>query len=212
MPLALGRGLGLPAGVGRALAFALLISGVASALQPRLADARALERHTTISGKHFAIPNRDASGIPNFAEIEVGLARGGQPTDEGIAYLQSHGYRTVIGFRRNPEERVKLARVGIDYVEIPLRANLFGATPPTDEQIGKFFSIVMDSTRRPVFFHCIHGKDRTGAMAALYRIEACGWTPEEAVVEMKAFGFHGYYRGLLRFVRAYARRGSAIRR
>lgn len=212
MHLALGRGLGLLVRAGRTLAFALLISGVTSAPRARFADARVLERLTTSTGKHFAIPDLDASGIPNFAEIEVGLARGGQPTDEGIAYLRSHGYRTVIGLRSNDEERVKLTRVGIDYVEIPLRANLLGATPPTDDQIRQFLSIAMDSTRRPVFFHCIHGKDRTGSMAAMYRIEACGWTSEEAVEEMKAFGFHGYYRRLLRFVRAYARRGFAIRR
>lgn len=201
----LGRGLGVPARAGRALAFALLVAGVASATQPRIADARALERLTTSTGKHFAIPVRDASGIPNFAEIEAGLARGGRPTDEGIAYLRSRGYRTVIGFRRDHKEQVKLTRAGIDYVEIPLRAGVFGASVPTKEQIRTFLSIVSDSTRRPVFFHCRRGRDRTGAMAAIYRIERCGWSPVEAVEEMRAFGFSRHYVRLLRFVRHYAR-------
>jgi len=48
-------------------------------------------------------------------------------------------------------------------------------------------------------------------MAALYRIEVDGWTPEQAIEEMDHFGFRDWYRDLDRFVRDYRPRGFAKR-
>jgi hypothetical protein len=69
-----------------------------------------------------------------------------------------------------------------------------------------------DPAAQPVFFHCRHGKDRTGTMAALYRIEVDGWTNEEAIEEMLAFGYHTIYQDLIDYVRAYEPRGLGARR
>lgn len=149
------------------------------------------------------------TGISNFAEIGTGVARGGQPTEEGIRFLRDQGYRTVINFRSNPSERDDVLRSGMAYYEIPMRAGIFSAAPPTKEQVRLFLSVVTDSSKLPVFIHCRRGKDRTGVMSALYRIEACGWTPDEAIEEMRVLGFSGHYRGLLRFVRAYSRTAFA---
>ena len=44
-------------------------------------------------------------------------------------------------------------------------------------------------------------------MAALYRIEIDGWTPDEAIEEMRAFGYHIIYRELITFVKGYKPRG-----
>jgi L-ascorbate metabolism protein UlaG (beta-lactamase superfamily)/protein tyrosine phosphatase (PTP) superfamily phosphohydrolase (DUF442 family) len=147
----------------------------------------------------------EARGISRFVEIEPGLARGGQPTSEGLEFLRERGYRTVISFRRNSRERRALEGMGIRYVQIPLRAGLFGAAPPSREDVARFLSVVSDSSQRPVFIHCRRGKDRTGAMAAIYRIEACGWSNEDAVREMLSFGFDRRYRKLMNYVRAYTR-------
>ncbi len=172
-------------------------------------SARAYKTLSSSARHPFAVRVPEAPGISNLAEIETGLARGGQPKDEGIEYLRRRGFRTVVAFRRDPDERLKLIRAGLDYVEIPLRADLLGSKPPTEDQVRQFISITMDSTCRPLFFHCRRGMDRTGVMAAIYRIEACGWTSAEAVQEMRALGFHEHYKALLRFVRGYERRGLA---
>jgi protein tyrosine/serine phosphatase len=142
-------------------------------------------------------------GIPRFHEIEPGFTRGGQPNGDGYRLLRDHGYRTVISFRKNDDERRELARLGINYVEIPMHAGPFSASTPTEEDLRRFFATVGDSVQRPVFIHCLHGKDRTGAMTALYRIQSCGWSNEEAVREMKERGFSGHYKKLMRFVREY---------
>jgi len=146
--------------------------------------------------------------IPRFAEIEPGLARGGQPTEQGFRFLRARGYRTVVSFRRSSKERRVVEEMGIRYVHIPMRAGLFGSVAPTKEDVARFLSVVSDSSQRPVFIHCLRGKDRTGTMAAIYRIEAGGWTNEEARREMLSLGFNRYYGNLMQYVRTYAR-GSA---
>ena len=200
----LGRWVGRTACTGRVLVLAAALAFAAQCIQPDRVDARVLDRLTTSTGKPFAACASDAHGIRNFAEIRRGLSRGGQPTKEGIEFLRDRGYRTVVSFRSSPSEREAVRGSGMEYVEIPMRAGVFGATPPTEEQVRLFLLVVTDPSRSPVFIHCRRGKDRTGVMSAIYRIEACGWTPDEAIEEMRAFGFSDHYRGLMRFVQTYA--------
>jgi len=91
-------------------------------------------------------------------------------------------------------------------VEIPLKADL-GSVPPDDGELKRFFEVVLDPARQPVYIHCAFGKDRTGTMAAIYRMEIDGWTPDEALQEMDSFGYHTYYKDLAQFVRDYKPRG-----
>ena len=156
-------------------------------------------------GYRFA--RRDTTvAIRQFAWIDSTLARGGRPGREGMALLRDRGFRTIVNFTENTGERRDAEALGIDYVEVPLTAHLW-SSPPTDEQVRQFFEIALDPARRPLFIHCARGKDRTGMMAALYRIEAQGWEPVAAVEEMRFFGYHGWYHDLIDYVRRYVPRG-----
>lgn len=184
------------------LQLALVASALAGPLAFGICEAE-LERLATTTGKSFAQRAPEA-GIRRFAEIRPGLARGGDPGEEGLRYLRGRGYRTIVSFLTSPSESAFVVQSGMQYVHIPMRSGLFGADPPTDDQVRQFLSIVQDSTRYPVFIHCHAGKDRTGAMSAIYRMESCGWTADEAVDEMKAFGFAGRYKRLFHFVQGYS--------
>ena len=46
---------------------------------------------------------------------------------------------------------------------------------------------------RPVYAHCKAGQNRTGFVIATYRMVYQGWTPEEAVREMRVYGFYRLY-------------------
>jgi len=144
--------------------------------------------------------------------VDTGLARGARPGVAALADLKHLGYRTVVSFIHDPAEAARVRAAGMTYVEIPMSATAFGATVPTDQDLERFFAVVLDSTARPVYMHCMHGKDRTGAMAALYRIEVSGWTSEKALAEMDRLGFNGWYRNLRGFVRDYKPRGYADKR
>ena len=71
----------------------------------------------------------------------------------------------------------------------------------------KFLDAVLDPANQPVFIHCAHGCDRTGVMAAVYRMEVEGWAPGEALEEMRAFGCSEVYGDLIRYVERYRRTG-----
>ena len=62
------------------------------------------------------------------------------------------------------------------------------ATPPADV-FERFLTLVAEPTRRPVLVHCEQGFHRTGILCAAYRIRACGWALEQALEEMRAYGF-----------------------
>lgn len=149
----------------------------------------------------------EVDDIDNVGRIHDGLYRGGQPGEAGYAWLKAKGFRTVINLRTHHGEEEAVRKHGMEPVEFKVKADVFGSEPPTEEQIRAFFDVVLDPARQPVYFHCLHGADRTGTMAAIYRIEVEGWAPEKAIREMQVFGYHDYYKDLIEFVRSYRPRG-----
>jgi len=150
------------------------------------------------------------AGLENFARVNPALYRGGQPTEEGFQQLKAMGVKTVIDFRSYHSTKKMVESAGMTPIEIPLKADL-GSTPPDEEALKKFFDVVLDPERQPVYIHCAFGKDRTGTMAAIYRLEVDHWTAEEALQEMEAFGYHNIYRDLINYVRAYKAHGFVKR-
>ena len=164
------------------------------------------------SGKAFAARLPDTDVLEHVARINDSLYRGAQPDgEEGYAAVKEMGIKTVICLRNNHDYSEEVKKAGMEYVAIPIYAAI-GSTPPSDEQVELFFNTVLDPSNQPVYFHCLHGKDRTGTMGAIYRIEVDGWTNEEAVEELQAFGYHSIYKDLIQFVRDYKPRGFARRK
>lgn len=137
-------------------------------------------------------------GVKNFARLMPNIWRGHAPDENGLETLKKLGVKTVIDFRTHDENGQWSGDPAINYVRLPFKAT----DPPPREVVDGFLEIVTDPANEPVFFHCRYGKDRTGAMAALYRIKVQGWNPEKAVREMKHFGFRSIYRDLIGFVRS----------
>jgi len=164
---------------------------------------------TTTTGRTYAERLTEAGGITRFAVICPGLARGGEPDDAGIRYLRDRGYKTVVSFLTNSAESLEVVHSGMRYINIPMRSGPFSAQPPTEEQVSRFLSVVGDSTLFPIFIHCHAGKDRTGAMSAIYRMQVCGWSKDDAIGEMKSFGFAGRYKRLFSYVEDYSVRPPA---
>lgn len=175
----------------------LLATALCSAKESRAAILR------TSTGRPFAARVENAPGIKNVAMITPRIARGGQPRSKGFRFLKDHGFKTVISLREHHDEKEPVEAAGLKWIHIPLQADLTGSSPPTDNQIQAFFGAILDPVNQSVYFHCALGKDRTGTMAALYRMEVDGWTAEEAIEEMDAFGAHGLYKSLTDFVKNY---------
>ncbi len=180
------------------LAAALVVPGCGDEVKPT----------GTTTQKAIAQRLPGVPGVDNFARVNPALYRGAQPTEEGLKQLKAMGIKTIIDFRSYHTTHKQVEAAGMTAVEIPLKADL-GSVPPDDAELKKFFEVVLDPARQPVYIHCAFGKDRTGTMAAVYRLEMDGWTPDEALQEMEAFGYHNIYRDLISFVKNYKPRGYA---
>jgi len=127
----------------------------------------------------------DVPGITNFDRVDTHVYRGGQPSDEGFHYLAGLGVKTIIdlreaGGRSQAEERTVKA-AGMAYLNVPMS----GLTPPTDAEILKILPILENSSSGAVFVHCLHGKDRTGAVIAAYHIAHDHWDNAHALNDAK---------------------------
>ena len=149
-------------------------------------------------------PRDDLPGLKNFAEVSPALWRGAQPTDEGFAELKKRGVKTIVNLRNVRSDRDNMKGTGLAYVHLHCRAE-----NPEEEDVLNFLKIVENPKNRPVFVHCQHGADRTGSMVAAYRIVEQGWTADEAIAEIRAFGYHGIFRDILTFTRALDRNAIA---
>jgi tyrosine-protein phosphatase SIW14 len=186
----------------------LFAMALAMAMAPALAGCSqpdAPPAAATSTGKPFA--TRLDGPAKNMARIHDGLYRGAQPDDGDLKALRDLGIKTIVNLRSNHSERKEAEALGFRFHDIPMHADIFGSTPPDEAKLKRFFEIVLVPANQPVYFHCAHGKDRTGTLAAVYRIEIDGWTAEEAIEEMQAFGYHDIYKDLIEFVRTYRPRG-----
>jgi tyrosine-protein phosphatase SIW14 len=129
-------------------------------------------------------------GISDFGKVDDYLYRGGQPTDEGLNKLQRLGIETIVDLRRElhgliEHERDRAESLSMHFINLPGS----GWATPTDEELARFFSLVREQPRRKIFIHCWLGGDRSGMFVAAYRIAFDGWTPEQAIQEMRMFHY-----------------------
>lgn len=99
-------------------------------------------------------------GIPQFVEGRPRVAAGLRPSlDDGLAWLQNNGYRTVVHVHLPEEDssadRAAVEKRGLTYSEVALSpAGL------TQAQADAFVALVTDAARQPIFVY-----DRDGSLA-----------------------------------------------
>lgn len=140
----------------------------------------------------------DLPGVENLYRIHETLYRGAQPTEAGFGHLAQMGIKTVVNLRSDHDDADEMRDTDLARVDI--------TTEPWGlhlRDVADFLKVVTDPSRQPVFFHCRRGADRTGAMAAAYRIVVQGWTPDAAIEEMTrgGYGFHRTWVGLVDVLR-----------
>jgi protein tyrosine/serine phosphatase len=133
------------------------------------------------------------NSIKNFGKVNNSYYRGAQPTEIQFTELKRMGIKAVIDLRKDSQklEPEWAAKAGLKYFNIPMLA----ARAATREQTVSFLALVNDPANLPVYVHCKGGKHRTGALTAVYRITHDGWTADQAVREMKEYGFDDGFLG-----------------
>lgn len=145
-------------------------------------------------------PKVDPRDLPNFAVVAPGIYRGAAPTAKGLAELKKLGVAHVIDLRierkGQDDEAAAAKRLGLQRTRIRM-----GREAPTTAQVKEFMDIIRQAKTKPVFIHCQHGADRTGAMVGIYRAVDCGWIFDDIWKEMRRYGFKTYLAELKDSVR-----------
>jgi protein tyrosine/serine phosphatase len=144
-----------------------------------------------------------ANGIPNFGQVTPHLFRGGQPNSEGLQKLKTMGIEVVVDLRgsASKSEQAALEKLGMQYVSIPSHCPF-----PKDKPWAEFLQVMRQNRGRHVFVHCRLGDDRTGMAVAAYRMAEENWSPEEALEEMKMFGFSSVHHAICPGLEGYVER------
>jgi tyrosine-protein phosphatase SIW14 len=133
--------------------------------------------------------------VPNFATVAPNIYRGAAPTTEGLKEIKALGIKTIIDLRiekkGQKEEAAAATALGLQRIRIPM-----GAEAPNDKQVQLFLATLAASKKSPVFVHCQHGADRTGAMIGIYRATQQHWAFEPIYTEMRNYGFKPFLTAL----------------
>jgi len=138
--------------------------------------------------------------VRNFDRVNDHLYRGGVPTPVGLQEIGALGVKMVIDLREAGEdtefEKEQVQKLGMKYINIPFRP--FSA--PTQEQMERVLTLLLQNGKDPIFLHCRRGKDRTGTAIACYRIQHDGWNNSQALSEAKRYGMSIVERGMQSYI------------
>ena len=143
----------------------------------------------------------DLAGVPNFHQITATLYRSAQPTAEGFHNLAALGIKSVISLRQTVNDTPLAQGTGLTLHRIPMKSR-YVAEKSGAKVIAALQALHTGLAHGPTLIHCHHGADRSGLIAALYRILAQGWTREAALRELTAggYGFHPIWANIPRYL------------
>jgi protein tyrosine/serine phosphatase len=136
------------------------------------------------------------SAIQNFCVVTPSvLWRGARPDKDGAAWLIQQGVRTIVNLELILDDKPAFGHATVaddknyevDYFRIHEWEPLPLLAPSVvDDHVAHFIAIVSQQPK-PVYVHCRSGVNRTGVMAAAYRVLIEGVSDEDAIEEMRRY-------------------------
>ena len=120
----------------------------------------------------------------SFFKMSPTLYRSALPDRGAVPLLEKLRVGTVITFLPESDSSW-LSTPGIAQIQLPYRTNHVDDA----DVLNALRTIQTAEATGPVLMHCKHGSDRTGLMAAMYRVVVQGWSKEDALNEMTQGGF-----------------------
>lgn len=129
------------------------------------------------------------SELDNFYKVSDKLYRSEQPNSRAISEYESIGIGAILNLRKHHTDKDEAKVSSITLNHIPMAARNV-----TQEQILNALKIIKTSDK-PIVIHCWHGSDRTGVVAAAYRMVFQDWSAQQAIDEFENGGY-GYHESL----------------
>lgn len=168
-----------------------------------------------------AVPQRDVpvtdpkhthpaagTSMIRFGEIDKDVYKGSKPTsDADFRFLRSKNIKTIVDLQFVPvlyrREKEKAEKYEIRVIPVTINAS---PVAPKEAHVRHALCLLADKSLRPIYFHCDIGRDRTSLIATLYEVYFRGLAPDDALKEMKHFGFKDDWtlRGLKNYLQKHA--------
>lgn len=135
------------------------------------------------------------SPIRNFCVVRPGvLWRAEAPTRSDAQWLVEHRIGTIVSLQLDVRHSFESAHVdtGVARTVVYYRVQDFSAIQVLthrhlDEHVAEVLAII-EKAPKPILISCRAGVDRTGVIAAAYRMLVQGWSAQAAISDMD--GFH----------------------
>ncbi len=144
----------------------------------------------------------------NFDTVVPGkIYRSGQPGPAQLeSWIDRYGLKTILvlkpALRPYEQDIARRRGVTLHHIVVSTRRGM------PEEQWQRIKAILTDEQNYPLLFHCHSGADKTGLVAALYRVEVQGWPLWKALLEMDLHGHVPFqYPALQRYLKSRFRPG-----
>lgn len=136
--------------------------------------------------------------LKNFYRIGQDVYRSDQPSAACFRELEKFGIREVLNLRCFHNDIKEAQGTHIQLHHLRTRATLLSL----DDLVAAMR--IIQNRQGPLLFHCWHGSDRTGAVAAMYRMVFQGIPKQQAIDEMVEgiFGFHMIFDNIIDTIEA----------
>lgn len=135
--------------------------------------------------------------LENFYRLSEAVYRSKQPDDEAMASLEGMGIRSILNLREYHSDKDEARGTHLKLYHVPVNAG------DVDDTFVVSALRAIAEAEKPILIHCWHGSDRTGVVAAMYRMVFQGWSREQAIDEFinGGYGYHArFYPNIERYL------------
>ncbi len=127
--------------------------------------------------------------LDNFYRLSDEVYRSKQPDDEEMDALEGMGMRSILNLRQYHSDEDDARGTGLKLYHVPVNAG------EIDDGFVMAALRTIAQAEKPILIHCWHGSDRTGVVAAMYRMVFQDWPREQAIDEFVngGFGYHARF-------------------
>ncbi|MDR2466384.1 MAG: tyrosine-protein phosphatase [Prevotellaceae bacterium] len=138
----------------------------------------------------------DGCGLNNLYEIDSGVYRSEQPDEQQFRLLERYGIKEVLNLRYWHSDEKIARNSGLKLHRVRMMAHHIN-----DYDVVRALRIIRNR-QHPILIHCHHGSDRTGLVAAMYRLVFQKRSKKTVIEEMTdpRFGFHGIYANIVKYI------------
>jgi len=131
----------------------------------------------------------------SFHQASPGVLVGCRPKKQAdFDRLRQSGVRNIISYEsflwHVAPERRKAERNRIGFINVPIFASPIG---PSETSMQRALLVLADTSLRPVYVHCLYGRDRTAMILGLYRVYYQGAAPQQVWDQMVREGYNTHW-------------------